>query len=250
MKRIQIVVLIALLAIVAGCAPQGVQYTNIGKLDFPIKTYPKKDKLSELSLAISKPEVIITFKASNSLKAALRKRIESDALSLACHLTQEMKKILIAKGFTVTETFDNLNAMTFTQKRNTSALFTAFIKIEINEDTLSELLDYVPQRIYGTIASKAKLQVATIEPLSGEIIWLKNVPVQSNTFDIEYPYYRGLNATETLVPAELVDPTHSIDGLFTGTSNSIVNAIDKFVDVDEFKFLNTDIKKLKKIKRY
>jgi len=250
MKKIIILTIVALSTLLAGCAPSGVTYTKISKMTLPIKTYDEKENLSDLSLAIARPEVTITFKASNTLKAALQKRIASDAYTLACHLTSEMRKILVAKGFTITDTFDNLNAMTFTQKRNTSALFTAFINIEIGEETLSELLDFVPQKAFGDIASKAKLQIATIEPLSGETVWLKNVPIQDSDIQLQYPYYPNMNASDTMIPAELAGTAESIDGLFKLTNQQITDAVDKFVDVNEFMFLNQDIKKLKKIKRY
>jgi hypothetical protein len=250
MKKLQLLLIISLFTIITGCNQAAVKYSNIGSMTLPVKKYEARENLSDLSLAIAKPEVIITFKASNTLKAALKNRIKADAYTLACHLTQEMRKILIAKGFTVTETFDSLNNMTFTQKRNTSALFTAFIKIEINEETMSELIEYVPQRAFGAISSKAKLQIATIEPLSGEIVWLKNVPIKDSNIDLAYPYYPNMNATESMVPVELEGTAESVDNLFLETNGSILNAVDKFVDVNEFMFLNTDIKKLKKIKRY
>lgn len=250
MKIKHLLTAVILVIFAAGCTSSGVQYTNMGSMDLPIKSYSQKENLSDLSLAIAKPEVIITFKASNTMKAALDKRIKADAYTLACHLTQEMRKILIAKGFTVTDTFDSLNAMTFTQKRNTSALFTAFIKIEINEETLSELLEYVPQRAFGNISSNSKLQIATIEPLSGEIVWLKNVPIRDTDNQLAYPYYASMNASESMIPNELVGTAESVDQLFIDTNNEIIAAVDKFVDVNEFMFLNTDIKKLKNIKRY
>ncbi|ADD69113.1 hypothetical protein Dacet_2351 [Denitrovibrio acetiphilus DSM 12809] len=250
MKKILILITIVSAIFIAGCAPSAVNYTNISSMDLPVKKYPSRENLSDLSLAIAKPEVTISFKASNSLKLALRKRIAQDAYILACHLTQEMRKILVAKGFTITDTFDNLNAMTFTQKRNTSALFTAFISIEINEETLSDLVDYVPQLAHGVISSKAKLQIATIEPLSGEIVWLKNVPVQDSDIQLQYPYWASMNASETQIPVELSGTVNSIDDIFKQTNEKITQAVDSFVSVDEFMFLNTDIKKLKKIKRY
>lgn len=162
-----------------------------------------------------------------------------------------MRKILVAKGFTVTETFNSLNAMTFTQKRNTSALFTAFVRIDIDEATMTELTkDFVPIRIFGDIASRVKLSIATVEPLSGETIWLKNVPVENSSTTLQYPYYPRLNATDSMIPNELVSTVHSLDDIFAKTNNEILSAVTKYVSVEEFKFLNDDIKKLKNIKRY
>jgi hypothetical protein len=248
MKNVVLIILSVIF--LGGCMAGETQYSKMGSLQLTQKQVSSKKDLSELSLAIAKPEVIINFQASNNLKASLGERIRYDALNLACFLSQEMKRMLVAKGFTVTETFDSLNSMTFTQKRNTSALFTAFIKIDISEDTMSELKEYVPQRAFGSISSTAKLQIATVEPLSGEIIWLKNVPINDSSIEINYPYYQSVNATESLIPDELVSTAQSIDGIFILTNNQILDAIDKFVDVKEFQFLNDDIIKLKKIKRY
>lgn len=244
-------ILLVLAVMIAGCMAGSATYTNVGTLNLQPMQVTRSTEVSDLSLAIAKPEVIINFKASNTLKAAISERIKSDALALACNLSLEMKKILIAKGFTVTEVFNNLNTMTFTQKRNTSALFTAFIKINIDEATMTELTkDYVPVKTYGDLASSAKISIATVEPLSGETIWYKNVPVENSSISLQYPYYPRLNATDSMIPNELVPAVQSLDGIFSSTNDRILEAVMKYVSVEEFKFLNDDIKKLKNIKRY
>lgn len=234
-----------------GCVTTDPTYTNIGKLSYQSKQYQSSQDLSDLSLAIAKPEIKINITLSRTLKSALRKRIEANACALAGYLSEEMKKALIAQGFTVTDTFDSINSMTFTQKRNTSALFTAFIKFDIDENSMTSMDSQKgPISAEGELTAKAKLQIATIEPLSGEIVWLKTVPVGDISTNLMYPYYPRLNATESIIPNELLDSTNAMDSMFVNSSVSIVNAINKFVDVQEFQFLNTDIKKLKKIKRY
>jgi len=247
----KLLIILSMAVVIAGCAGGSATYTNVPALDLKITNVERSPDVSELALAVAKPEVIINFKASNTLKAAVIERIKADALTLACHLTQEMRKILVAKGFTVTETFNNLNSMTFTQKRNTSALFTAFVKIDIDEASMTELTkDFVPIKTFGDLASNVKLSIATVEPLSGETIWLKNVPVENSSTNLQYPYYPRLNATDSMIPNELVGTVHSLDDIFSKTNNEILSAVSKYVSVEEFKFLNDDIKKLKNIKRY
>lgn len=248
MKKIFLIFAVAVMF--AGCAGQ-TTYTNVGPLNLSMKNTPKSMELSELSLAIARPEVVITLDASNTLKAAIGERLKADALTLACHLTQQMREMLVAKGFTITDVYDNLNMMTFTQKRNTSALFTAFIKVDIKEVSSSELTkDYIPIKAYGTLAASAKMSIATVEPLSGETVWIKDVPIENSSTDIAYPYYPRLDATDQMIPNEIVPAVQSLDASFMKSSDRILDAVEKFVDVKEFRFLNEDIKKLKQIKRY
>lgn len=236
--------------ITAGCASTDPTHRNIGKLDLKPMQYSNPTKLSELSLAVARPDVIVEMSLSRTLKNALNERLKSDALVLACYLTQELKKSLIAQGFTVTDTFETINNMTFTQKRNTSALFTAYIKIEIAENTFTTIENGVPLSAAGELQAKAKLQIATVEPLSGEMVWIKSVPVSDVSVLLNYPYYTQLQATDVIIPNELVDAATSVDRLFADSGKAIMAAVNKYVSVEEFQFLNTDIDKIKQIKRY
>lgn len=244
-------ILLALLALItAGCSSTSSTHQNIGKLDLKPMQYDNPQKLSELSLAVSRPDVTIEMSFSRTIKNALNERLKSNALILACYLTQELKKSLIAQGFAVTDTFDSVNNMTFTQKRNTSALFTAHIKIDISENSFTTIVDGMPVSAEGDLNAKAKLQVSTVEPLSGEIVWLKSVPISDVTAALNYPYYTQLQATDVIIPNELVSTTNSIDRLFADSAQAIVDAVNKYVSVEEFQFLNADIDKIKQIKRY
>lgn len=249
MKK-NILFLIFVSLVLAGCATVPT-YTEMPPIKLSQANVQEDNARSELSMAIARPNIILTFDASNSLKAAIEERFKADAVTLACHLTREMRRILVEKGFTVLETYDSLNNMTFTQKRNTSALFTAFLNINLKEVSQTELTkDYVPVRVFGNILSSSELSIATIEPLSGEIIWLKNVPVDDARIYIDYPYYPRMDATNALIPNELVPAVQSLDEWFSATNNAILKGIVDYVSVEEFRFLNEDIEKLKNIKRY
>jgi|GEM_PF-2088945 hypothetical protein len=249
MKKYTLSLIFALI-LLTGCA-KGPTYTEISPLKLNQANVQKGNAMSELSMAIARPEIKIKFNASNGLKSAIEERFKADAAIIACHLTREMRRILVEKGFTVLETYDSLNSMTFTQKRNTSAVFTAFIKINLDEISQTELTkDNMPVRVFGHIMSSSELSIATIEPLSGEIIWLKNVPVDDARIQIDYPYYPRLDATEFRIPNELVPAVTSLDKWFATSNDAILQGIVDYVSVEEFRFLNRDIEKLKDIKRY
>src|ERR1044072_6543105 len=135
MKQIyRLIFIMVSVSMLSGC----VKYVEMDDLKLDTKTYPKPDEVSNLSFALAEPDMKIKFDLTSTANSGLAERIRHDANKVSCFLTDEAQKILLSKGFTITEKFQSDDAMTFTQKRNTSALFYPEIIIDIEEKSQLE----------------------------------------------------------------------------------------------------------------
>lgn len=247
----RLIVIMISVSVLSGC----VTYIDMADLKLDTKNYPKPDEASNLSFALAEPDLKIKFDLTSTANSGLAERIRHDANKVACFLTAESQKILLSKGFTITETFQSHNAMTFTQKRNTSALFYPEIIIDIEEKSQLETLQVLMFRsdqIKGRLQINAKVNIIMLEPLSGEKLWVKSIPVTGFDEVVSYkPYqYAGAELNGIAVPEDLVPIAAKIDAMITTISQDVLEATNKYVEKHEFEFLNTDIVKLKGIKRY
>jgi len=248
----KLLVIMSSISMLSGC----VKYVNMADLQLVTKNYPKPDEVSNLSFALAEPDLKIKYSLTGTNMSGLSERIRYDANKVACFMTAESEKILLSKGFTITEKFQSYNSMTFTQKRNTSALFYPEIVIDIEEKAQREHITapfYFPKdKLKGRLEINAKVNIIMLEPLSGEKLWVKSIPVTGINEVIEYDSYQyiGTELNGIAVPEDLIPIAARIDALLTTISNDVLEATAKYVEKHEFEFLNTDIVKLKGIKRY
>lgn len=238
-------------SMISGCA----SYVELSDLKLVAKNYPKPDEVSNLSFALAEPELKIRYNLTTTANSGLSERIKYDVNKVSCFLTDEEQKILLSKGFTITDTFQSYNAMTFTQKRNTSALFYPEIAIEIEEKSQLERISapfYSKHEIKGRLQINAKVNIIMLEPLSGEKLWVKSIPVTGFDEPVTYKpeeYDRSALNSYT-VPEDLAPIAVKIDNMITTISQDVLEATAKYVERHEFEFLNADIIRLKGIKRY
>ena len=247
----KLIVIMIMVSMFSGC----VKYVDMPDLKLDTKNYPKPDEVSSLSFALAEPDMKIKFDFTSTANSGLAERIKHDANKVSCFMTAEAEKILLSKGFTITEKFQSHNAMTFTQKRNTSALFYPEIIIDIEEKSQLETLQvlmFKSEKIKGRLEINAKVNIIMLEPLSGEKIWVKSIPVTGFDESVVYkPYqYGGSELNGIAVPEDLVPIAAKIDTMINTISLDVLEAMAKYVERHEFEFLNTDIVKLKGIKRY
>lgn len=247
----KLLVLMIAILLVSGC----VKYVDMPDLKLEAKNYPKPEEVSSLSFALAEPDIRVKLALSNTATSGLVERIKHVSYKAGCFMTAEAEKILLSKGFTITETFESYNAMTFTQKRNTSALFYPEILIDIQEKSQRKIIDapfYNKQTIQGRLEINAKVNIVMLEPLSGERLWVKSIPVGDFSEPVEYLAYQyaGNQLNGIAVPEDLVPIAEKLDRMMTSISQDVLEATAKYVEKHEFEFLNADIVKLKGIKRY
>ena len=244
-----------LLLITVLCLSGCVSYVQMPDIALEQKNYPKPEDVSNLSFAMAQPEIKVTTNLTNTTTSGLFERVKYDTNKVSGYLTKEVQKVLLSKGFTITNTYESYNNMTFTQKRNTSALFYPQVDIQIDEKSLWEhmrFLVFSNTSIKGRINVNATVNIIMLEPLSGEKLWIKSIPITGLDESVLYSpeLYGGPELTGSYVPEELKPIAVKIDSMYQLIALEIVNATKKYVERNEFEFLNSDISKLKGIKRY
>lgn len=248
MKKLKYILsIVGVISLLTGCGPK---FERLNDLDLKINNYEAVESVKDISFAIAQPEFIVETKLSPSVTRALSKRLEYDANVISCHLTSELTKLVIGKGITVSDTFENRNAMTFTQKRDTSALFYPRVIITLIEESMTNYEGSIPLSSNGDIKIKAKVEIVMTEPLSGERIWVKTIPINGNSVGVNYSGYLISSSSPTQVQDKIKSVAMGIDKLLTNIDHKILDAATKYITIEEFRFLNDDIKKLKDIKRY
>lgn len=252
MKRTLLFLGVTVALLFSGCGAKK-RYAQLEDLHLESRNYPNPKKISNLSFALVNPVFEIKSSLSKTLTDAFKKRLQYDAEHISCQLTDELHKIILSKGFTITQIFRSYNDMTFTEKRNTSALFYPEVIIEIEENSMGNYKKRTLLEARGEVTISARVNIVMLEPLSKEKIWLKSVPVKKFSVDVHYkPIYKfgASTATAKSVPINLEPVMTKIDRYLEKIYIAIIEATDKYVERDEFEYLNDDIKRLKGIKRY
>lgn len=258
MKKAYFIVAVSSTLFFAGC---GSQTVNLPNLNLASKTYENATSLAGFSFSMAQPTVNISTNLSSTLRDGLGSRLKYDADAIYCKLTDELQKVLISKGFAINSVFKSQNDMTFSEKRNTSALFYPVINITIQENTITTYIDNVPMRASGRLMVTSGVGIYMIEPLSNEKVWVKNIDANDVDVPIAYsitghlgkvamPGSAGALAGSHMVSKELAGVADSLDRLFVDIYDKILDVANKHISVEEFQMLNVDIKKLKDIKRY
>jgi hypothetical protein len=254
------ITLISLMSILfMGCSSKEIsEYTTLDQIELPTKNY-KSNKVdnSTLSFATVNPVLTINFNASNDLHNSLTKRLQNDVNKLSCKMPTEIKKILISKGISVTDNYWSRNDMTFSQKRDTSTIFYPVIQIYIDQNTVDTIEstdngDTKKIKTNGKLQISAKVELISLEPLSGEKIWLKSLPLKRKKFETDISYNGFLKTSTNIfsIDSKAVDIAKEVDNLIIEIHNEIIEGVEKYVDYEEFMLLNKDIEKIKNIKRY
>jgi len=231
------------------------QYIEMPDINLVERDYPKPEEVSSLAFALAEPKVIIESTLTPTLTSGLIDRVRVDTKDISCYLNNEVNKILLSKGFTITDRFQSYDRMTFTEKRNTSALFYPEIIINLDEKSLhthSSFLFFSSDVIEGRIEIDASVNIIMLEPLSGEKLWIKRLPIDEIYVTVKYDkeQYGGPQINGYFVPSNIHSIAEKIDSLFIEISEDVVESTEKYVEKHEFEFLDSDIRRLKGIKRY
>jgi hypothetical protein len=142
--------------------------------------------------------------------------------------------------------------MSFNEKRNTRALFVPYIRIQLQEYSFSKYKGRRPVNASGNITMKSQVQILMQEPLSGENVWIHNIPVDNAAQQVEYVIPTDVEESDvnrSNVPEELAEVAKKMDAIFEDVAAKILQASEQYVQRDEFELLNEDIQRLKKSRR-
>lgn len=225
-------------------------FSKLESLDLKKTKYAETGQKMDIAFAIARPDFVIKTNISKSLERGLKRRLLHDANEISCHLTDEIERMLVAKGVTVTNVFDSQGAMTFTQKKETTALLYPRIIIKLEQESDSTFIGKRPHQTEGELIVKYDVSIVMVEPLSSEIVWIKHLYSNKDSLKLDYTGDIKTNRSGTKIQNNLKQIAIDIDEQLVKINNKILATISKHVTKEEFKYMNDDIKKLKGIKRY
>jgi len=256
-----IIIVIGILAVVgimSACAPQQIVRLPVSTWgDNYFYSYEPPEKNAPGSVKITMAIVSPYF----SEKATIDPIYSKAAKGLAKSMAMDLDKIIIAKGMTITGPFENLDMMTYPDKKNANLTLTPIILINTqSRDILGwsnredgGLIKTVEVKIDGWVALEMR------EPLSSEKLWIKKIEVgeMSESTEIiaeKVPVYRrrgdfipiGYNAGRILYDGR----PDAMSNMMKKMYPAIMQTCWKYIDAEEVLVLDEKAKEIRSLKRY
>lgn len=255
MKKLSLLTSVRVLGIgLTGC---GSIVSNLNSIEYPNKNYTMSEKIDDKTenFALANGEIKLKTQFSDPAKLIFYPRILDNSEKINCALTKELEKVILSKGFSVTDTYDSINNMTYTEKKKTTAVLYPSISIyfeESGESTMMEKSNYLISSD-SMIEVKAKISLIMLEPLSKEKIWIKDLKtIVLDPIKVSYlsnDAYQ-VKSTATAIHENYEDKAKEIDEKFIKIYDEVLGLASKYIEKEEFIDLKSDITKLKGIKRY
>jgi hypothetical protein len=166
--------------------------------------------------------VSATYATEAHLGPELGQRVYGLTDELRTSLSRDIQQLLVAKGFTVAGEFPTLGQMTFPQKDKTLMVLVPTITLSLvrqagppqliywrsgvnSEGQVSDAPTSFPLKIYtknqvfmgglkyverGDYVISGNVDLKLLEPLSGQTLWVKSVPINQLTQDWDYYFWR------------------------------------------------------------
>lgn len=232
-----------------GCAPK---YEHVPFADFGSKIKETKGQIEQqLSFSLVKPEIKIQGVLGKGFYHFGYNRIIQEMKIARNAMNREIEKIILQKGITVTNTFDSLNDMTYSEKKNTTGVFMPRIIMTLTESGTSMISGNVILNTNSILHAKIDIDLVAIEPLSSERIWVKSLPKIKSNISMNYSIPQGaISSSPVMILEPLVPAVKQLDSVLLNVYDNVLNSVDKYVSLEEFQDLNDDINALKGIKRY
>lgn len=170
-------------------------------------------------------------------------------------LAGDVQELLIAKGFTMKEPYDNLADMTYSDKKTTQLILD--IRISPNLDTKSLTKEEswgsvltnpstkrAAYRYAGTVTLGGRIELIAYEPMTHERLWSKSaeLPTQSNIQVKTVSAYYDVTYEGLLEDPGFYNP---IGQAMQQSYETVMKKIETYIDVEELKALLPQIRELK-----
>ncbi|MGA9654344.1 MAG: HpaA family protein, partial [Polyangia bacterium] len=167
---------------------------------------------SDVTIAIVRPVDSAGLTNTDNLSA-------KNAVAFNTAMTAQFQEMFSKKGFKQTGPFDDLNSMTFVDKKTADLTLTPQVGITITAPHVDihhqdDMFGTRPGKIYqatGPCVVSGFVSFVLLEPLSGEKIWVKKVDVPQTEADCsgERPDSRGLNTIITNGAAHALEQVYA-----------------------------------------
>lgn len=170
-------------------------------------------------------------------------------------LAGDIQELLLAKGFTMKEPYDNLADMTYTDKKTTQLILDIRISPDIDTRSLttvetgslaSALLadSRKAYRFKGTVSFGGRIELIAYEPMTHERLWTKSAELpQQNNIEVQ-----TVDAYYQVTYEELLDDVgfyNPISQAMQKSYETVLTKMENYIDVEEFKALLPQVKELK-----
>ncbi len=232
----------------------GCRMVTIPMVNFPTspsEEFKKAD--TEVSFALVQPVIRLRGQVYKEYYDATAFRFVKNLESLKVSIMDELEKDIVKKGIRITDKFSSINDMTYSQKKETSGVIEPYVLINLDETGVATFAAVGNAlNINSTLKANVKIALRVIEPLSREKIWIKNTPSITKNIRLRYnmPGKIRYATTPNMLYSSLISSAKQLDKLTLEIYKRIVKSANKYIDLHEFKALNTDIKRLKGSKRY
>lgn len=237
----------SLIMLLSGC---GQKFADVGTVQFKQNSYPSAEQMSPTHFAIAKPDILIKANLSMDMHNAVDRRLSYLSDELACNLMREFQKAIVSKGITISDKFSSRSDMTFSQKKNTTAIVIPIIQLSLAQSSISDYEDGRQEFTSGNLSLTIKVRLEMIEPLSGEKIWIKDLPLKENSTNINYCGYLMQISNPMMAENQMAENIKYLDNLVYSVYDQILEAVNKYIDREEFEYLADDIKNLKNRSTY
>lgn len=183
------------------------------------------------------------------------------AKGFAKSMAIDLDKIIVAKGMTVTGPFENLDMMTYPDKKNAVLSLTPEIFINVQTSDITgwrrETLDWFVK----SVQVKVDVWVTLImrEPLSSEKIWIKKIEVGEDVESAEiyagvvdlgpepgYKYVRRYGPGKVLYDGR----TDAVASIIKKMYPKIMDTIWRYINTEEILVLKEKAEEIRSLKRY
>jgi hypothetical protein len=209
MKKIKLGgILFVFMVLITGCA------TNYTPLDLNYTATENLEK-KDVKVALIKPVYSAGQQASQAVSSSpyaglmarmlppdfkLKAKYNTDyVINLRNAMQTSMESILLSKGFNVAKTFDSVDEVSYSYKKDIDLLIEPefdFGPVIRNKRTNIPVVGPVDK---GTIQMTGKIKIVFTEPMSRETILIKNIDISSLGFANSIEYSDGKEAENSLV---------------------------------------------------
>jgi hypothetical protein len=165
-------------------------------------------------------------------------------------LSGDVQELILAKGFTMKEPYDNLADMTYTDKKTTHLILDIRISPKFDTKNLRRVGKFTlndkrtAYAFEGPISWGGRIELIAYEPMTHERLWSKSaeLPSQSNIEVKTVNAYYDATDEDILGDSGFYNP---IGQAMQQSYETVLNKIETYIDVEEFKALLPQIRELK-----
>jgi hypothetical protein len=201
------------LPVATGCAttlPPVIEYSPSFTYSYPTS----EAKASDVTIAIVRPVAAGGFANASQMGTLYLQH----ATAFNSAMAAQFQELLSKKGFKQTGPFDDLNSMTFPDKKGADLALTAQVGITVaipqeqirHQDDLFGTRPGVLYSSSGPCTVSGYVSYVLLEPLSGEKLWVKKMDIP--TTEVDCSAERGGPGLGTIIAN---DAAHALEQVFT-----------------------------------